>query len=121
MPLGIFWQRWCVVDQNLSQIELSGCPQHRTGDFAFIVDGVLGIIEQQMAYINNMLPGSRRSVPYIVDTSEGRQSFFEDMILQMSSHPVLENDRTEQGMGAAILNCARCQAHATFRNSGRTS
>jgi hypothetical protein len=50
-----------------------------------------------MAYINNMLPGSRRSVPYIVDTSEGRQSFYEDMILQMSSHPVLENDRIEQG------------------------
>ncbi|KAI0003245.1 high-temperature-induced dauer-formation protein-domain-containing protein [Russula compacta] len=41
---------------------------HRTGDFAFIVDGVLGILEQQMASINNMLPGSRRSVPYIVDT-----------------------------------------------------
>ncbi|KAN0107122.1 High-temperature-induced dauer-formation domain containing protein [Russula decolorans] len=41
---------------------------HRIGDFAFIVDGVLGILEQQMAYINNMLPGSRRSVPYIVDT-----------------------------------------------------
>ncbi|KAH9985576.1 high-temperature-induced dauer-formation protein-domain-containing protein [Russula vinacea] len=41
---------------------------HRTGDFAFIVDGVLGIIEEQMAYINNMLPGSRRSVPYFVDT-----------------------------------------------------
>ncbi|KAI0303392.1 high-temperature-induced dauer-formation protein-domain-containing protein [Multifurca ochricompacta] len=41
---------------------------HRTGDFAFIVDGILGILEQQMASINNMLPGSRRSVPYIVDT-----------------------------------------------------
>ncbi|KAI0287914.1 high-temperature-induced dauer-formation protein-domain-containing protein [Russula brevipes] len=41
---------------------------HRTGDFAFIVDGVHGILEQQMASINNMLPGSRRSVPYIVDT-----------------------------------------------------
>jgi len=32
--------------------------------------GVLGILEQQMASINNMLPGSRRSVPYIVDTGE---------------------------------------------------
>ena len=82
--------------------------QHRTGDFTFIVDGVLGIIEEQMAYINNMLPGSRRSVPYFVDTSEGRQSFYEDTILQMSSHPVLENNRTKQGMDVAILTCARC-------------
>lgn len=41
---------------------------HRTPDFAFIIDGVLGILEQQMASINNMLPGSRRSVPYVVET-----------------------------------------------------
>jgi hypothetical protein len=68
-----------------------------------------------MAYINNMLPGSRRSVPYFVDTSEGRQSFYQDMVLQMSSHPLLENDRTKQGMGVAILTCAWCQAQATFQ------
>ena len=68
-----------------------------------------------MAYINNMLPGSRRSVPYFVDTSEGWQSFYEDMILQMSSHFVLENDRIKQGMGATLLTCARCRAHATFQ------
>ena len=55
---------------NRAQVILSLSLQHRTGDFAFIVDGVLGILEQQMASINNMLPGSRRSVPYIVDTSE---------------------------------------------------
>ncbi|KAI0050002.1 hypothetical protein FA95DRAFT_1537035 [Auriscalpium vulgare] len=41
---------------------------HRTDDFAFIIDGVLGILEQQMASFNNILPGSRKSVPYIVDT-----------------------------------------------------
>ncbi|KAI0060891.1 hypothetical protein BV25DRAFT_1806699 [Artomyces pyxidatus] len=41
---------------------------HRTEDFSFIIDGILGILEQQMASINNLLPGSRRSVPYIVDT-----------------------------------------------------
>ncbi|KAI0262890.1 high-temperature-induced dauer-formation protein-domain-containing protein [Gloeopeniophorella convolvens] len=41
---------------------------HRTGDFTFILNGIHGILEQQMASINNMLPGSRRSVPYIVDT-----------------------------------------------------
>jgi hypothetical protein len=41
---------------------------HRTPDFAFIIDGVLGILEQQMASINNVLPGSRRSIPYVVET-----------------------------------------------------
>ncbi|KAN0141309.1 High-temperature-induced dauer-formation domain containing protein [Lactarius tabidus] len=41
---------------------------HRTADFTFVTDGVLGILEQQMASINNMLPGSRRSVPYVVET-----------------------------------------------------
>lgn len=41
---------------------------HRTQDFQFIIDGVLGILEQQMASVNNLLPGSRRSVPYIIET-----------------------------------------------------
>ncbi|KAH9057125.1 high-temperature-induced dauer-formation protein-domain-containing protein [Lactarius deliciosus] len=41
---------------------------HRTTDFAFVIDGVLGILEQQMASTNNMLPGSRRSIPYVVET-----------------------------------------------------
>jgi hypothetical protein len=52
-----------------------------------------------MASINNMLPGSRRSVPYIVDTSEGYYlSFFLKTILQRLSRSVLENYRIEQGM-----------------------
>ncbi|TCD66472.1 hypothetical protein EIP91_001352 [Steccherinum ochraceum] len=41
---------------------------HRASDFDFILRGVLGILEQQMASINNLLPGSRKSVPYIVET-----------------------------------------------------
>ncbi|TFY71763.1 hypothetical protein EVG20_g1254 [Dentipellis fragilis] len=41
---------------------------HRTQDFQFIIEGVLGILEQQMAAMNNLLPGSRKSVPYMVET-----------------------------------------------------
>jgi hypothetical protein len=77
---------------NTSRTGLSGCSQHRTGDFAFIVDGIFGILEQQMASVNNMLPGSRRSVPYIVDTSEDCDLLFHaKTILQRPSRSVLEN------------------------------
>ncbi|KAJ7684956.1 high-temperature-induced dauer-formation protein-domain-containing protein [Mycena polygramma] len=41
---------------------------HRTQDFAFILDGIAGILEQQMATMNILLPGARKSVPYINET-----------------------------------------------------
>ncbi|KIJ69506.1 hypothetical protein HYDPIDRAFT_106142 [Hydnomerulius pinastri MD-312] len=41
---------------------------HRTQDFAFILDGITTIMEQQLAISNNLLPGSRRSVPYVPET-----------------------------------------------------
>ncbi|KAJ7098145.1 high-temperature-induced dauer-formation protein-domain-containing protein [Mycena belliarum] len=41
---------------------------HRTQDFAFVLDGIAGILEQQMATMNNLLPGARKSVPYINET-----------------------------------------------------
>ncbi|KZT65447.1 hypothetical protein DAEQUDRAFT_752564 [Daedalea quercina L-15889] len=41
---------------------------HRPNDFAFVLQGVVAIFEQQMASMNNLLPGSKRSVPYIAET-----------------------------------------------------
>ncbi|KAI0684267.1 high-temperature-induced dauer-formation protein-domain-containing protein [Cytidiella melzeri] len=41
---------------------------HRSSDFAFILQGVSSIFEEQMASMHNLLPGSRKSVPYIVET-----------------------------------------------------
>ncbi|KAJ6455814.1 high-temperature-induced dauer-formation protein-domain-containing protein [Mycena sanguinolenta] len=41
---------------------------HRTQDFAFILNGIVGILEQQMATMNNLLPGARKSIPYINET-----------------------------------------------------
>ncbi|KAG6878097.1 hypothetical protein C0992_008585 [Termitomyces sp. T32_za158] len=38
---------------------------HRSQDFDFIIDGVIGILDQQAAAMNNILPGSRKAVPYI--------------------------------------------------------
>ena len=43
--------------------------QHRQQDFTFILDGIVKILELQMASLNNYLPGARKSVPYIAETS----------------------------------------------------
>jgi hypothetical protein len=42
--------------------------QHRTQDFSFIVEGIVGIFEQQIASSNNLLPGAKKSIPYMVDS-----------------------------------------------------
>ncbi|KAF8061471.1 high-temperature-induced dauer-formation protein-domain-containing protein [Lyophyllum atratum] len=41
---------------------------HRSQDFEFIVNGIAGILEQQMATMNNLLPGARKSIPYTNET-----------------------------------------------------
>ncbi|KAJ7905266.1 high-temperature-induced dauer-formation protein-domain-containing protein [Mycena olivaceomarginata] len=41
---------------------------HRTQDFTFILGGIAGILEQQMATMNNLLPGAKKSVPYVNET-----------------------------------------------------
>ncbi|KAL0567514.1 hypothetical protein V5O48_014482 [Marasmius crinis-equi] len=40
---------------------------HRTPDFAFVLDGVIGIMEQEIASTNNILPGARKSMPYVTE------------------------------------------------------
>ncbi|KAL5529427.1 hypothetical protein ACEPAG_5412 [Sanghuangporus baumii] len=41
---------------------------HRQTDFAFVADGILGILEQYMAAINNVLPGSKKPIPHLLET-----------------------------------------------------
>ncbi|KLO07390.1 hypothetical protein SCHPADRAFT_922914 [Schizopora paradoxa] len=41
---------------------------HRTSDFDFIIDGIFGILEQHMSAVHNVLPGSRKPIPYILET-----------------------------------------------------
>ncbi|TBU66059.1 high-temperature-induced dauer-formation protein-domain-containing protein [Dichomitus squalens] len=40
---------------------------HRPNDFAFILHGILLTFEDQMSSIGNLLPGSKKSVPYMVE------------------------------------------------------
>ncbi|GFZ44221.1 hypothetical protein JCM24511_01943 [Saitozyma sp. JCM 24511] len=41
---------------------------HRKEDFAFVLGGILGILEEHVAVTNIYLPGSKRPVPYILET-----------------------------------------------------
>ncbi len=34
------------------------------------MDGILGIMNQQLASVNNLLPGARKSIPYIAEIGE---------------------------------------------------
>lgn len=41
--------------------------QHRPNDFAFVLQGTLQIFEDQMSSYHNLLPGSKKAVPYMVE------------------------------------------------------
>jgi hypothetical protein len=42
--------------------------QHRTQDFDFIHQGIVNILDQQIASTHNLLPGAKKSVPYAPET-----------------------------------------------------
>lgn len=44
--------------------------QHRTQDFEYLLDGIIGIMEQQIATVKNLLPGAKKSLPYVTDASK---------------------------------------------------
>ena len=41
--------------------------QHRKEDFAFVLNGILAVFEEQTAVSSSYLPGSRKSVAYILE------------------------------------------------------
>jgi len=41
---------------------------HRPADFDFIITGILGILEQEMVTLSNLLPGSHKSIVYLPET-----------------------------------------------------
>lgn len=51
-----------------------------------------------MSSINNLLPGSRRSVPYIVETGERNRCFVFKDADYVASDMLLEDTRAEQGI-----------------------
>ncbi|KAF5331063.1 hypothetical protein D9619_005935 [Psilocybe cf. subviscida] len=41
---------------------------HRSQDFEYLFDGMMGIMEQQIATVKNLLPGAKKSLPYMTET-----------------------------------------------------
>ncbi|TFK90942.1 hypothetical protein K466DRAFT_542519, partial [Polyporus arcularius HHB13444] len=41
---------------------------HRPNDLAFILNGIVGIFEDHMSSMNGLLPGAKKSAPYMVET-----------------------------------------------------
>jgi hypothetical protein len=42
--------------------------KHRTGDFEFIFDSILALLEQNLSALNGLFPGSRKGVSYLLET-----------------------------------------------------
>lgn len=51
---------------------------HRPTDFRFLLDGMLGILSSQIEASNNLLPGSRKQMPYVTELSKWITYQFED-------------------------------------------
>ncbi|PAV24382.1 hypothetical protein PNOK_0145000 [Pyrrhoderma noxium] len=41
---------------------------HRQADFVFLADGIIGILGQYMSAVNNLLPGSKKPIPHLLET-----------------------------------------------------
>ncbi|WVW83585.1 hypothetical protein I302_105606 [Kwoniella bestiolae CBS 10118] len=41
---------------------------HRKEDFSFLLDGIIGILQEHNAVTNGYLPGSKKPIPYILET-----------------------------------------------------
>ncbi|KAF8964015.1 high-temperature-induced dauer-formation protein-domain-containing protein [Flammula alnicola] len=41
---------------------------HRTQDFEYLFEGIMNIMEQQIATVKNLLPGAKKSLPYMTET-----------------------------------------------------
>lgn len=52
-------------DENAFRFFIS--KLHRKDDFAFVLGGIIGILEEHMAHTNNYLPGSKKPVPYLLE------------------------------------------------------
>jgi len=65
---------------------------HRPADFRFLLDGMLGILSSHLEANNNLLPGSRKQVPYITELSKWTTLQFEEQVShRRNSYSVMEN------------------------------
>ncbi|RXW24176.1 hypothetical protein EST38_g1654 [Candolleomyces aberdarensis] len=76
---------------------------HRTQDFEFVLNGLCGILLQQMHAMNNLLPGARKPVPYVHEAI----LFFWKMIELNKKFQkyVLESDKCMDLVGYLLSYC----------------
>ncbi|THH08544.1 hypothetical protein EW145_g2645 [Phellinidium pouzarii] len=71
---------------------------HRPADFVFITEGILGILKQYMAAVNNVLPGSRKPIPHLLETKKAV-----DLMTYLLCYFMESKDKQEQhGLCRAI-------------------
>lgn len=44
--------------------------KHRTQDFEYLFNGIITVMEQQTETVKNILPGAKKPLPYVTETSE---------------------------------------------------
>ena len=66
--------------------------KHRTQDFEYIFNGIIVVMEQQSATVKNILPGAKKSLPHVTETSECGAIAKVLLYLNLFSHPILEVD-----------------------------
>jgi len=92
----------CIIPREISSRNVR---KHRTQDFEYLFEGIISIVEQQIATFKNLLPGARKSLPYITETSEhGPINATNRANIWPQSHFILEADRTQQGMPILFLS-----------------
>jgi hypothetical protein len=44
--------------------------KHRAQDFEYLFNGIITVMEQQTEIVKYILPGAKKSLPYVTETSE---------------------------------------------------
>ena len=57
------WFLWLVLTTDLFL-------KHRAQDFEYLFNGIINVMEQQTEIVKYILPGAKKSLPYVTETSE---------------------------------------------------
>ena len=103
-----------LLVRRISPSEAHG--QHRKEDFQFILGGITSILEEHMAVQSGYLPGSKRPVPYILETCEHSNYLAISQLTR--SHASLAHSGHEQGESTLMYTRWYCLTRSV---SGHTS
>ncbi|KAF8162962.1 high-temperature-induced dauer-formation protein-domain-containing protein [Crassisporium funariophilum] len=76
---------------------------HRTQDFDYLFDGMIGIMEQQIATLKNLLPGAKKSLPYVTETIILFWKFIE--LNKKFCNYILESEKSMDFIACLLFYC----------------